>query len=72
MENAYFYFSDNARVSSNVLQEGDVAYSLDGSKLRMESAQPLELDVTYMQHDSMILEGNYSLYYIKLFLTKEK
>lgn len=72
MENAYFTFNDNGKVATNVLEEQEVGYTVSGVRVVMESAQPLELDITYMQEDSMILEGNYSLYYLKLFLRKDK
>lgn len=72
MENAYFDFNNQGKVTTNVLEEQELDYTLNGTKVVMESAQPLGLDITYMQEDSMILEGNYSLYYLKLFLKKEK
>lgn len=72
MENAFFEFGENERVLSNVLEEKEVEYKIDGSKVMMASSEPLQLDITYMQGDSMVMEGNYSLYYLKLFMSKEQ
>ena len=71
MENAYFSFDETKNVVSNVFEEKDVTYVIDDRKITIQTNTPLELDISYFENDSMILEGNYSLYYVKFFMKKD-
>ncbi len=71
MENAFFSFDETKKVVSNVFEEKDVTYVIDERKITIQTNTPLELDISYFENDSMILEGNYSLYYVKFFMKKD-
>jgi hypothetical protein len=71
MENAFFSFDESKKVVSNVFEEKDVTYVIDERKITIQTNTPLELDISYFENDSMILEGNYSLYYVKFFMKKD-
>ncbi|MBK8623609.1 MAG: hypothetical protein IPN79_18105 [Saprospiraceae bacterium] len=71
MENAFFSFDETKKVVSNVFEEKDVTYVIDDRKITIQTNTPLELDISYFENDSMILEGNYSLYYVKFFMKKD-
>jgi hypothetical protein len=71
MENAFFHFEKNNTVKSNIFEEAAVPFKLEGPKVTIGSQQPMALDITYFEGDSMVLEGNYSLYFVRFFMKKD-
>jgi hypothetical protein len=73
MENAYFTFDEDQNVESNVFETPMVPYEVKGQKLTMGKNLPqaLEMDISYLENDSMVMEGNYTMYYIKFFMKKD-
>ncbi|MFZ1703420.1 MAG: hypothetical protein WAT79_03685 [Saprospiraceae bacterium] len=71
MDKAFFTFSEDNKVTSNVLDGGASQYELKDEKISIKTTEPLELDISYFENDSMIMEGNYTMYYIKFFMKKD-
>ena len=71
MENAFFDFAKDNKVTSNIFTEREVPFTVEDKKLTFASHEPLVLDITYFEKDSMVLEGNYSLYFVRFFMKKD-
>ena len=71
MESAFFNFEKENKVISNIFQESKVPYTLEKQKLTFGSHEPLVMDITYLENDSMVLEGNYSLYFVRFYMKRD-
>ncbi|MBK6362756.1 MAG: hypothetical protein IPF52_04335 [Saprospiraceae bacterium] len=70
MDKAFFLFDDDNKVQSNVF-ENRVDYKVEDKKLLIYSDEPLEMNIIHFQDDSLVMEGNYSMYFIKFFMVKD-
>ncbi len=70
MDQAFFLFDSENKVQSNIF-ENTVDYKLDDKKLMIFSEEPLDMNIIHIDEDSLVMEGNYSMYFIKFFMTKD-
>jgi hypothetical protein len=71
LESAYFDFTKNGKVSSNILQSTDnIDYSIDGNFIHIKDATPFTLAITNFQKDTMNAEGLLGSYKVELQLAK--
>jgi pyruvate formate-lyase activating enzyme-like uncharacterized protein len=71
LESAYFEFQDDNSVSSNLFQEKETAtFTIDKSKLVINDATPLELEIKSFSKDSMQLEGQMNSFDMQFQLVK--
>lgn len=71
MENAFFDFAKDNKVTSNIFAESVVTFTIEENKLTIASQEPLVLDITFFEKDSMVLEGNYAMYFVRFFMKKD-
>lgn len=71
MESAFFNFEKENKVISNIFRESKVPYTLEKQKITFGSQEPLIMDITYFENDSMVLEGNYALYFVRFYMKKD-
>jgi competence CoiA-like predicted nuclease len=70
MDQAFFLFDSENKVQSNIF-ENTVDYKLEDKKLMIFSEEPLDMNIIHIDKDSLVMEGNYSMYFIKFFMTKD-
>jgi competence CoiA-like predicted nuclease len=70
MDQAFFLFDSENKVQSNIF-ENTVDYKLEDKKLMIFSEEPLDMNIIHIDNDSLVMEGNYSMYFIKFFMTKD-
>lgn len=73
MKDGYFTFHENQTVESNIFEESKpLRYVVKEGRLTIESNMPFDLNIGYLTHDSLYLEGIMSHYYMEYFLSKRR
>jgi hypothetical protein len=72
MDQAFFEFYENGTVYSNIFADSNAyTYTLNADKLSIQSPEPMHLMIKNLTRDSMQLEGNLRVFYMRFFLTKD-
>jgi hypothetical protein len=73
MKDAYFIFSDDKTVISNVFEGNQkLLFVVKNSKLQIEANTPFEMNISRLDVDTMFLDGKMSYYQMEYFLVKRK
>lgn len=71
MKNAYFVFSGDNLVTSNLFPTNKpITYSVDQNRLKVDSPDKIDLNITRLDTDTMLLEGKLSHYYMKYYMAR--
>lgn len=73
MEDAWFTFSENSTVQSNLFEGGEPKkFSIDNSELFIDTKDKFLMQISRLENDTMYLEGKLKFYYMEYFLVKRK
>lgn len=73
MENAWFTFSENNTVQSNIFEAGvPKKFNIDKSKLSIDTKEKFIMEISRLEKDTLYLEGKLKFYYMEYFLVKRK
>lgn len=73
MEDAWFTFSENSTVQSNIFEGGEPKkFSINNSELFIDTKDKFLMQISRLENDTMYLEGKLKFYYMEYFLVKRK
>ncbi|MFZ1751398.1 MAG: hypothetical protein WAU01_14460 [Saprospiraceae bacterium] len=71
MKDGWFSFEENNTMTSNIFPDQDeIGYKIKNGKLYIDIDQPLQLEISKMTSDTMIIEGKVSYYFMKYKMRK--
>ena len=71
MKDAYFTFTDEMEVISNVFPQ-DQRFAIEEGKLRIDIPEGFDLAITRLDQDTLWMEGKLSFYFMKYAMVKRK
>jgi hypothetical protein len=73
MKNAWFVFQDDNYAQSNLFGENNSApYAVEKGRLNIKAQEPLDLNISKLQNDTLFLEGKVKYYYMQYYLVRRK
>ncbi len=73
MQKAWFSFRDDNLADSNLFGENNAAgYSVEKGRLIIKAAEPLDLRISKLQGDTMVLEGKVKFYHMVYHMVRRK
>jgi hypothetical protein len=73
MSDAWFTFNSDNTVTSNLFEEGHkTTYHIESNRLLIDSEDKLDLHISKLGNDTLLLEGKLKIYQMEYFMKRRK